>query len=105
MVRFNNLRYLELKCFKDIEGNCLLDMKINQLSHIDLTGSFNLNPKVILHLLSGQYQNLETLNLRGSKLKQEHYKEMLNKLKKINSLKSFKLYHAPHLEDEFFLQL
>lgn len=40
MVWFDNLRYLELKNCQFIEGNCLLDMKINQLSHLNLMGSY-----------------------------------------------------------------
>ena len=99
MVRFDNLRYLELKNCWYIEGNCLLNMKINQLSHIDLEGSDELNPKVILHLHSGQYQNLETLILDGGNFEQDHYHKMLNHLK-VKSLKTFKIFDANNLEDQ-----
>ena len=82
-------------------------MKINQLSHIDLEGSDELNPKVILHLLaltSGQYQTLETLILDCEHLEHKHYEEMVNTLKP-KSLKTFRLYFAINLEDQFLLEL
>ena len=61
MVRFDNLRYIEHKDCWSIDGNCLLNMKINQLRHLNLMGSYRLAPEVIIHLLSGHYQSLELL--------------------------------------------
>ena len=97
MVRFENLRHLQLRDCAYVRGKCLLDMKINQLSHVDLEGSeFDL--KVFLHFIGFKYQNLEALILNGMKLAKPEYEEMLSNLK-VNSLKAFGLNNGFGMKD------
>ena len=82
----------------------MLDMKINQLDHLNLMGSYQLTFEVIMHLLGSNYKSLRSLVLDGEQLEQEHVLEMLKNLK-VRALKTFRLYFGQKLEDEFLLLL